>query len=104
MRESPNFLRYPRVRPDCEQRFRTGVGLASRGIFCSFITAASTSSIVDLGLFMIFFHSSRRALYSTSMSLRLSFFTTLLIFAIKDSRFQISDFRFQIPNRHLEFG
>jgi hypothetical protein len=60
IREIPNFLKYPRERPDCEQRLRTLIGLASRGIFCSLITAASTSSGVERGLLMIFLAAARR--------------------------------------------
>lgn len=82
MRETPNFLRYPRERPVCEQRLRTREGLASRGIFCSLITAASTSSGVDLGLLMIVFAAARRSAQSLTFSLRRSFFTILLIFAM----------------------
>ena len=52
---------------------------------CSLITAASTSSGLDFGLFMIFFAAARRALYSDTISRRLSFFTILLIFAIFSS-------------------
>src|ERR1043166_4595929 len=82
IRETPNLRKYPRERPDCEQRFRTRDGEASRGIFCSLITAASTSSGVDFGLLTIFFHAARRVAYSLTMSLRRSFLTILLIFAI----------------------
>ena len=58
---TPNFLKYPRERPVCEQRLRTREGDASRGIFCSLITAASTSSGVERGLLMIFFAAARRS-------------------------------------------
>lgn len=98
MRETPNFRRYPRGRPVCEQRLRTRTGLASRGNFCSFMTAASTCSGVDAGLLMIFFSSSRFPANCFAIFLRFSFFTTLLIFAILN----IQDSRFQIPN--LECG
>jgi hypothetical protein len=59
------------------------MGLASRGIFCSFITASSTCSGAEAGLLMIFFRARRRSAYRAAISRRLSFFTTLLIFAIK---------------------
>lgn len=92
IRERPNFRRYPRDRPDWEQRLRTRIGLASRGIFCSLITASSTCSGVDLGLLMIFFNSRRRSAYRTDISRRRSFLTTLLIFAINDL----------LPERHSQ--
>ena len=82
MRDTPNFRRYPRVLPDCEQRLRTRIGLPSRGIFCNWSTAASTSSAVDLGLLMIFLAAARRSDQLATKRLRSLFLTTLLIFAI----------------------
>ena len=95
MRDTPNFRRYPRVLPDCEQRFRTRLGLPSRGIFCNWITAASTSSGVDLGLLMIFFAAARRSRQRATRTLRFSFFTTLLIFAI-NLKFRVSCSEFRV--------
>ena len=53
-------------RPEAAQRLTTRTGLASRGSFCSLITAASTSSWLLFGFLMIAFLS---ALYSKMFEL-----------------------------------
>lgn len=82
MRQSPNFRRVPRGRLHCEQRLRTLTALASRGIFCNFKTASSTASMLEAGLLISLFNSVRRSAYCPTIFLRLSFFATLLVFAI----------------------
>ena len=58
---------------------------------------------VDLGLLMIFFAAFRRSAHRATRSLRFSFFTTLLIFAIS-FRFLVPCFWFLVLEPNLEPG
>lgn len=85
MRDMPNRLRNPRVRPEIRHRFLTRLGLALRGSACSSRCASIRSSKEDLGFRITSFRFARWCTYRITTSFRFSFLMMQLFLAIGPS-------------------
>ena len=85
MRDMPNRLRNPRVRPEIRHRFLTRLGLALRGSACSPRCASIRSSKEDPGFLITSFKMVRCWAYCFTTSFRFSFLMMQLFLAIGPS-------------------
>ena len=106
MRDMPNRLRNPRVRPERRHRFLTRLGLALRGSACSPRCASIRSSNEDPGFRIISFKWARCSAYCFTTFFRFSFLMMQLFLAIGPSS-PLSVVSFPIlptPNALLDGG
>lgn len=85
MRDMPNRLKNPRVRPETRHRFLTRLGLALRGSACSFRCASIRSSKEAPGFRITSFRFARWCAYCSTTAFRLSFLMMQLFLAIGPS-------------------
>lgn len=85
MRDMPNRLRNPRVRPEIRHRFLTRLGLALRGSVCNSRCASIRSSNEEPEFRITFFILARWWAYRFTTSFRFSFLMMQLFLAIGPS-------------------